>query len=618
MPALSQFLVKISELCRQSQWQSAQSLCDQATSAHGDHPDLLYLSAYISYNLGDQPGAVNYLERSVALDDHSVDRISDLADMLNKVSRTDEALVLLEKALTREPNNRNALNNMGVTWIKRGNLLNAVDFFERAIKVDPDSALSYRNLCYALRHLLKLNEARVAGLTAVRLQPEDAESHNNLAGAYLMQGYVEQAILHYQQAVKFRPGFLPAYSSLILSLHYIPSATNKLIVSKQMEMNRQIETQLNAQADNSTREAPVEDPVEGPVRVGWISGDLRDHPVGRFLLPVLENSDVRRVHNIVYSNTSAEDGFSKILRAQCLDWHMIDKYADAEVCELIKRDAIDLLVDLSGHTGGNRIAVFAAKPAPVQVSYLGYPGHPGLASIDYFIADKYLSGDDIGDGKTCNLEPAFCCYRPPVEAPDVNPLPAHKQGHVTFASLNNATKISSDCLRMWSEIMRQTPGSHLILQGLAFADSGARQRVTEAMGLHGILQNRITLLPAEPMAAHLQRYHEIDIGLDTFPWSGHTTLLNALWMGVPVVSLSSDRRSSRMGLSVLSNLDLEELAVTSDAQYVAVAVSLANNLPRLTILRAELRNRLANSPICDALAFCHHLEENLIRLARHL
>jgi predicted O-linked N-acetylglucosamine transferase (SPINDLY family) len=287
---------------------------------------------------------------------------------------------------------------------------------------------------------------------------------------------------------------------------------------------------------------------------------------------------------------------------------------DEEVAKLIRRDRIDILVDLAGHTGDNRLFVFAYKPAPVQVSWLGYPNTTGLQAIDYrltdAVADPAGEADSLHSEKLVRLKNGFLCYRPSPAAPGIAPLPCLEKGHITFGSFNNISKTSPAVVKTWAEIMRLVPNAHLILKCTQFADKGTRDRYTRLFNDEGIAQDRIRLLAKLPKTEdHLDLYGQVDIGLDPFPYNGTTTTCEALWMGVPVVTMLGERHAGRVGASIMHQVGMTELLVAGDVNaYVNKALFLAGDVHRLAELRRNLRSRLANSPLCDARSFAENIE----------
>jgi predicted O-linked N-acetylglucosamine transferase (SPINDLY family) len=352
---------------------------------------------------------------------------------------------------------------------------------------------------------------------------------------------------------------------------------------------------------------------ERRLRIGYVSSDFRQHSVGYFIEPVLAHHNHDRFEIFCYSNDIKEDEVTGRLQSYADHWRRLIGLSDEQAANQIRADRIDILIDLSGHTRGNRLLVFARKPVPVQVTWLGYPTTTGLSTMDYRLTDGFA--DPVGmtehfhSEQLVRLPECFSCYQPP-EAPEVSGLPAREKDYVTFGSFNNLAKINREVMAVWARILQAVPGSHLTLKNTGLGAGTVQQRVRETfMGL-GVAPERLALLGNDPSSrAHLERYWNIDIGLDPFPYNGATTTCDALWMGVPLVALAGKTHAGRVGVSQLSNLELTELIGNTTEEYVAIATRLARDLERLSQLRAGLRARLAASPLTEAPRFTKNLEQ---------
>jgi predicted O-linked N-acetylglucosamine transferase (SPINDLY family) len=347
-----------------------------------------------------------------------------------------------------------------------------------------------------------------------------------------------------------------------------------------------------------------------PLRVGYVSPDLREHPVASFLTPVLAHHDRSRFHVTCYADVARPDGVTRHLQTLADAWRDLPGRSDAQVADLIQADSTDILVDLAGHTACNRLLVFARKPAPVQVTHFGYPNTTGLSTMDYRISDRYADPPGRTEAyhteELVRLPEVAWCYRP-LAAPEVTPLPARAAGHVTFGSLNNLAKITPQAIALWSELLRAVPGSRLVL--LTGAGSQADQRLHDLFGQHGIDRARLELLGRRPRDRYLALYQEMDIALDPFPYNGGVTTCDALWMGVPVVTLAGESYVSRQGVALLSNLGLDDWVAGAPDAYVDIATRWAHDVEGLGRLRAGLRERMTNSPLTDGLRFTRFLAE---------
>ncbi len=349
---------------------------------------------------------------------------------------------------------------------------------------------------------------------------------------------------------------------------------------------------------------------ERRLRVGYVSGDFREHVVGRNLLPLFQEHDHKQFEVFCYSDVFRPDEFTSRFQDTADVWRNIRDLTDEQLAALVREDGIDILVDLELHTDLNRLLAFARKPAPVQVTFAGYPGTTGLTAMDYRLTDHYL--DPPGHDDTCYSEQSirigasFWCYAPITAEPPVNSLPALENGFVTFGCLNNPCKVNAGVIELSSGVLKAVDRSRLVM--LAPEGTG-RRHVLTLLHEHGIAADRVTFVGSRPHQQYLEVYHGIDIGLDTLPYNGHTTSLDSLWMGVPVVTLVGDTVVGRAGYCQLQNLGMPELIAKTPDQFIQIAVDLAGDLPRLQALRGDLRDRMRISPLMDAKRFARNIED---------
>jgi len=345
------------------------------------------------------------------------------------------------------------------------------------------------------------------------------------------------------------------------------------------------------------------------LRVGYVSPDFRGHVVGRYMLPLFELHDRERFEIVCYSGVLRSDSITARFRSLADAWRETAGVSDEALAEMIRRDRVDILVDLTQHLAGNRLPVFARKPAPVQVSFAGYPDSTGLGAIEYRISDRHLlaGSADEGAGKerVCLID-SFWCYDPCGMDVEVNPLPARESGTVTLGCLNNFCKVNQRVLRLWARVLGKVKNSRLVISCPA---GSHRERTLEALEREGVEARRVEFVALQPLREYLELYHRLDIALDTFPYNGGVTTCDALWMGVPVVSLAGETPVSRAGLSLLSNLGMPELVAHSESEYANIAERLAGDLPGLARLRSTLRDRMKSSVLMDAPRFTRQVEQ---------
>jgi predicted O-linked N-acetylglucosamine transferase (SPINDLY family) len=445
---------------------------------------------------------------------------------------------------------------------------------------------------------------------AVQAKPDFPEAHTNLGNVSGEAGELDAAAACYRRALELKPDYAQAHSNLLLTGQYRAGVTLAELAAAHAAYDRQHAAPLRTARTPHTNDR---DPLRR-LRLGFVSPDFGRHPVGYFLIRTLENLDPDQCETVCYCDRRMKDGLALRLQAAAMVWRDVQGLSDKGLAETIRADRIDILFDLAGHTALNRLLAFARKPAPVQITWLGYVGTTGLAAMDDLIADRFHvppRAEVHFREKVLRMPDGYVCFEPPDEAPAVGPLPALERGQVTFGSFNNVAKLNSEVIALWAEIVRGVPGSRLVLVSPAFAGQTARRRVGEAFVAAGGAPEQLELRGRLPRPELLAAYNAIDVALDPFPYSGGVTTCEALWMGVPVVTCPVETFASRHSLSHLSNVGLTETIATTRQEYAELAVSLAGDLPRLARLRAGLRPRMAASPLCDGQRFAANLMQVL-------
>ena len=490
----------------------------------------------------------------------------------------------------------------------------AVQCLEAAAALQPGDGALLNNLGNALQQAGRSADALAAFQAAAARAPQLAAVQANMAATLLVLGRVDEALTHYANGLTLEPD-MRTFSELLFAMNYSERVTPQQAYTAHRRFAELLEPPLL-----NTWPAHINAPEPGRrLRLGYVSSDLRNHSVAFFVEAVLRQHDHLQFEVFVYHNHPVEDSVSARLRSMTAHWCPIAHLSDDAVAQRIRSDGIDILVDLNGHTQGNRLPVFARKPAPVQLTWLGYPNTTGLDAIDARITDAWA--DPPGQTEQWHSETlvrlpgCFVCYVPPQDAPLPMPLPPHSERAVVFGSFNNRTKIGAGVVQAWSRLLENLPGSRLVLKTRGYHDASAHAGLLAQFAQHGVAAERLTILGREDDgAAHLKRYHGIDIALDTFPYAGTTTTCDALWMGVPVVTLAGQTHASRVGASLLNAVGLGELVATTLDEYVDVANRLARDLPRLHAIRSGLRERVAASPLTDSALFTRHFEAALRQL----
>ncbi|MBF0611259.1 MAG: tetratricopeptide repeat protein [Magnetococcales bacterium] len=604
------------------------------------------------FNLGlalldlDHPKeAAVVFHKSVTLNPNFGDGWSALGSALRKLNRPQEALVALNNAARLLPNSAEAANMLGVALQERGEIIQAVEWYHKAVTINPRLAEAHANLGDAFLQLSQPEQAEKACRNALALKPDSAQAFNNLgnvlhdrgrmmeaiaafrqalqldntfANAWNNLGNVllycaqpQEALHHFRQAIQIKQDFAIAHSTLLLAWHYHPEYEPRQVFADHVQWAERHERPLMTERQGF---AHWDRNPERPLKVGFISPDLHRHPVGYFLEGVLANHDPRQTVIHCYSTHHQPDDFSRRMQATVEVWRDVHGKSDGEVAQIIRQDQVDILIELAGHTGKNSLLVMARKPAPIQMSWMGYVNTTGLSAMDYLITDRWETPTPSPYPlveKPLFMPNGYVCYRPPDFAPEVAPLPALQNGYLTFGCANNWAKINQKVLALWAKLLHRVPTSRLSLKTKSLADGDLRQRALAFFRQQGIGEERIDLQGSSPAAELLAWYNTIDLALDPFPYSGGLTTLESLWMGVPVITLPGISFASRHSLSHLNAVGLPQFVADAPEGYLAIGEYWQEHIPRLAHLRQSLRGQMAQSPACDAPRFTRDWEQRL-------
>ena len=559
---------------------------------------------YQHYQGGRFAEAQAACESILAVQPRHADALHVLGILAAQSHRLDAAADLISRAIAIDPRVPSYHNSLANILCDRGQRDQAIPHYQKAIALKPDYAEAHCNLANVLRHQGLVEDAIAACRRAISLNPNLPEAHTILGNSLRDQGQIDEAIVSLRRAVDLSPKHAIAHSNLLFALHFQPGQTpQSLLVAHGLWRQRH--------ADGLKVHRRPHDNDCDPnrrLRIGYVSPDFCAHVVSRFLLPLFTSINRAEFEIICYSNTAAPDVITARFQAAADLWRPIRGMPDAQAADLIRSDRIDILVDLSMHAADNRLLLFARKPAPVQTTWLAYPGTTGLDTIDYRLTDPYLDppGNDACYSEvSIRLPETYWCYHQTVITPDANAPPALAAGNITFGCLNNFGKVSHPALRCWAALLHSLPAARLILHA---KEGTHRQRTLDFFAGENVDPARCTFVPSGTIAEYFHHYHNIDIALDPFPYGGGTTTCDALWMGVPVITLRGETAVGRGGVSILSNVGLPELIAQTPEQYIQIAAGLAGDLPRLAHLRTTLRQRMQASPLMDAPRFARSME----------
>ena len=477
--------------------------------------------------------------------------------------------------------------------------------YRQALEITPHWPEALNNLANVLKELGKNSEAMKLYQDALTINPLLSEAHNGLGSVYQSEGMIDRAIFHYRKALEINPDYAVAHSNLLLALNYSADYSPAQVFNEHKRYAKSFES---SPTKGSLRPCGAK-----RLKIGYVSPDFRRHSVGYFIEPLLECHDRAAFEVFCYSDVTAPDAITERLRSYVEHWFDTHLLTDPELYDLISGHRLDILIDLAGHSGYNRLGVFAKRAAPIQITYLGYPNTTGLKSMDYRIVDVFTDPEGLTDHyyseQLIRMRQCFLCYAPPNDAPDVGPPSFVNNGYITFGSLNNLAKLNDLTLDIWAKVLLETRDSRLLIKSKALNDNNVKERLMERFKKRGIAPERLELIGfIKAQRAHLETYNLIDIALDPYPYNGTTTTFEALYMGVPVVTLAGNTHASRVGLSILSNLGLEELVASNSGEFIVKAVGISQDKDRLKLLRSSLRRRILDSHLTDKRGFTREIE----------
>jgi protein O-GlcNAc transferase len=659
----------------------AEHLYRQILAQEPHNPDALQFLGLLLDHRGQHEAAVQLIQQAIAINPTVAHYHNNLGEALRKCSRPQEAVAAFNQSISLRPDNPVTWYNLGLALAELKQFAEAVDAYHQAIlhhrtfseaynnlaialvalerkdeaiaayktaiEVAPTAPFSYVNLAMLLAHLGQYDEAIKLGQRAIKLNPTHAETHYNLGILLSDCGRIGEAIATYLKATELDPRHALAhnnagnwfreigepdralnlirrsleihfdpklYINVVSTLYYSPS-THPAIVRQEHERW----TELTAPALTLYSDWPNDRSPDRRLRIGYVSPDFREHSVAYFLEPILANHVPRQVEVFCYSDVKEPDDFTARLKSLAHTWRDVVHLSHEQLAEQVRSDGIDILIDLAGQTTGSRLPAFALKPAPVQITYLGYPNTTGVKQIDYKITDPIADPDGTTDSfyteRLLRLPRTFLCYRVPTTLPAISPLPALTSNTITFACFNPISKINPEVAELWSRVLEAVPNSRLLIKSHLLHDSATRELVTQRLISNNIPRERLELQGrTKTHQEHIALYNTVDIALDPFPYNGTTTTCEALAMGIPVITLAGTSHISRVGVSLLTNVGLPQLIAQSGDEYVRITKDLAANLPNLANLRSSLRDRLKKSILCDEPRFTRDLE-NACRLA---
>lgn len=567
------------------------------------------------YNLGAAYHAMSFFQEAIQsyqtaldLDPGYAEVHSNLGNSYKSLGKMDEAISSYQKAIQLKPNFADAYNNLGTAFSRLGQFENAMACFRKSLSLNPTSWESYHNVGNLCKDAGRLSESLEWYQKALAIHPGHPETTNNIGVSMQLLGKVSDAVACYDAALKIKPDYASAHSNKLLALHYDHSGDWASLFQEHLSWDIQhgsviTHPTLGRRACRNAHEK---------IHVGYLSPDFKQHSVTRFIEPILKTHDSRRFNVTCYSDTPYPDHVTHRLKRFGWEWRDTSGISNNRLFEQIQSDQIQILVDLAGHTANNRMSLLAQKPAPIQVTYLGYPNTTGLQAMDYRITDAVADPPGLTDRwhteKLIRVPGSFLCYQAPAGTPEPSVLPSINANGITFASFNNRAKITASVIRTWAAILESVPNARLILKSKALEDPGVCQQLIAQFDDCHVDPKRLELYGFLPPEKHMGLYHRVDVALDTFPYNGTTTTCDALWMGVPVIVLEGDNHVSRVGVSLLTSTGLNAFIAHSVDDYIHKAIKLSQDTEMLSSTRYLLRKMMRDSPLMNAESLTRSLE----------
>ena len=652
----------------------AKQLYQQIVKVNPSHALATHYLGAIEHQEGNSSKAEQLIRKSIKLDPTMFQAYNNLGVILLELDKPDQAISNYLKLIKLKPNYADAHCNLGAVYDAQKEYGKAIDSLKNAIKLNPNYVNAYNTLGVIYRKLDKLDDSISCLSKVIKLEPNFAEAHNNLANALFDKRNYKAAISSYQSAIEYKPNYAEAYSNLGRSykkaeqfekavkpfeqaLALQPQNTTfltnfaflyhdicmseravefykKIIQIDPNEVGNLIQMNCFSEFDQAElyqshldwgndlisklpspqiKHKKLSTSQTGPIRIGYVSPDFREHSVSYFFEPLIANHDKEKFEIYCYYNNTESDHVTQKIQSHCDHWRPIYTLEDAEVVKKIKKDKIDILVDLSGHTDKNRLPVFAYKPAPIQVSWLGYPNTTGLRTIDYRITDEQCDPESENGSFHCEklirLPHGFLCFKGDESIKYEENPPVLTNNYITFGSFNNFTKVTVEVLELWSKILLAIPTSRLLMKASQLANDMTKQNVISILNSKGVQTERVTLLGrVNSYDEHLKLYSKVDIALDPFPYNGTTTTIEALWMGVPTLTYKGVHHISRVGTSIMCRAGLDNFVASDKTDFLNKAIILSSDTQYLNNLRSSIRERMVQSDLCNAKQFTQDME----------
>ena len=596
----------------QNNFKTAENLYKKILNTDPDHFESIFFLGLLSAQTKNFNVAKQLLQKAIRLNPNHADTHNNFGNVLIELREYEKAMDCFQKAIEIQPNFAQAHNNLGIVFNEFGNYEKAMDCFQKAIEIQPNFAQAHNNLGTALKELGKYQKAMSCYQEAIKIQPDNADAHYNLGIVLKELGEYQKATICYEKAINLKPDYVRAYSNMMLTSLYLEKVDPKYYLTKTKKFRfslKPINSDLLLKYKFDDRPKKL--------KIGFVSGDFQQHPVGFFLLDTLKHLKDKNLELIAYSNSQKKDSLSVKLKSHFTNWREITNQNDEKVVNQIRKDGIHILFDLSGYSAKNRLPIFINKPAPIQISWAGFLASTGIPEVDYIIGDPYVTPKDNVDHFTEKIFPLpniWCCFSIPEFEVKINELPAIKNGYITFGCFNNLSKINNEVIALWSKILKAIPKSKIFLKTKQLNDPYVKEKIINNFKKNNINSNSLILEGSSPRNELLATYNKVDITLDPFPYSGGTTSFETTWMGTPVLTKKGTTFVSRTTGSINHNCGMSDWIASDENEYVKKAVKFSTNLEQLSEINKSLRQTALESPLFNSLLFAKQLNSALWKM----
>ena len=585
----------------------AELLYRQVLSVNPAHADALHLYGCLCDEIGRSEEAIQLVTKATQINPLAYPYFYNLANIVARKGRNEEAIRAYQVAIRLNPDYAEAYLNLALTLKSAGHMPEAIASYRRAVLLKPTWAQAHYHLGNAYSLVHQLHHAQISLREALHLDPANAKAHTNLGSVLMKMGQLPEAISEFRAGIKLDPHDAHNHSNLILAASY--SSDNPAAMRE--ECQRWHDAHGRRNVGTKCAHGNIKNPARR-LRVGYVSADFRQHAAAYWIEPLLAGHQHGTLDIYCYCNSHQSDHVTAKLKKYAFAWVPCVGLDDAALAARIRQDQIDILVDLSGHTSGNRLLVFALQPAPIQVSWFGFPVSTGLSTINYRFTDEWQDPTGLSEQyyseELIRLPRFYAAFRPDERAAPIGTCPAERNGHITFASLNSLSKLSPSILEIWADLLLHLPNSRLLFQADGLDNAEVRKPVTAVFVARGVSASRLTFRGWTSLEDYLRVGNEVDIALDSYPFNGGVTSCHTLWMGLPLVSLSGKSAASRVGRGILSQLGLTDWIAEAPDQYRAIAVQLAKDPVVLAHLRLTLRSRMQAAGLLDGDALAQRVE----------